>query len=160
MNLTWLIKAPLREREQQWLDDGWLADCTSPGNWKALKLVLEGPSGLLVVGYQDGKVVKPSGEMEGSAHLTTLQHRCSPGSRIRGTLSPQHQEQCLAYSSILIWQMNGGLRSIHSIEMSSGYHSLSIIHPLSIQCLRAYRIRDAKPWAAGDSMVNKIQALM
>lgn len=72
MNLTWLIKDPLRgKKQQQWIDDGWLVDGMSPGNWKDLEWALEGPSGLPVVGYQGRKVIKPKGEINVSAYAIT-----------------------------------------------------------------------------------------
>lgn len=58
----------------------------SPRKLQTLEIVLEGLSGLPVVGYHDGKAVKPSKEIKVSAHLMIL---CSPGS-ISETLSSQH----------------------------------------------------------------------
>lgn len=46
---------------------GWQMVCPQETE-KGLKFVPEGPSGLPVDGYQGGKVVKPSGDIQISAH--------------------------------------------------------------------------------------------
>lgn len=129
-----------------------------PGNWKGLKLEPEGPSDLPVDGYQGGKVVKPNGDRQMSAHDSEASRVPRVSDR---TLSSQHQKQCLAHSrcSIQICQMNGDLRTPSILHWFPRITSqLSTSHPpsipLSIEYLCAYHVGGAKLWAIGDSRLT------